>query len=49
MFIFEGERDREQAGEGQRVRETQNPKQAPSSTLSALSPTWGLNSQTVRS
>ena len=31
MCIFETERDREQAGEGQRDRETQNPKlQAPS-------------------
>ena len=43
MFnIFE--RDREQAGEGQRERETQNPKQAPGSELSAQSLTWGLNS-----
>ena len=29
--------------------ETQNLKQAPGSKLSAQSPTWGLNSQTVRS
>ena len=50
MFIyFEGERDRVQAGEGQRQRETQNLKQTPVSELSAQSPTWGSNSQTVRS
>ena len=36
MFIFE--RDGAQAGEGQRERETQNPKQAPGSELSAQSP-----------
>ena len=31
MFIFERERERERAqmGEGQRARETENPKQAP--------------------
>ena len=33
MFIFEIERDRVLAGEGQRERETQNPKQAPGSEL----------------
>ena len=43
------ERDRLKAGEGQRARETQNPKQAPGSELSAPSPTWGSNSLTVRS
>ena len=46
MFIIferETERDREQAGEGQRERETQNPKQAPGSELSAQSPMQGLN------
>ena len=31
-----------QAGEGQRERETQNPKQAPGSALSAQSLTWGF-------
>ena len=36
-------------GEGQRERETQNPKQAPGSKLSAQSPMRGLNPQTVRS
>ena len=49
MFIFERERDRAQAVEGQRERETQNPKKAPGSELSAQSPTWGLNSQVLRS
>ena len=42
-------RDRVQVGEGQRERETQNLRQAPGSELSAQSPTWGSNSQTVRS
>ena len=36
-------------GEAERERERQNPKQAPGSELSAQNPTWGLNSQTVRS
>ena len=49
LFIFERERDRMQAGEGQRARETQNPKQAPGSELSTQSPTQGSGSQTVRS
>ena len=49
LFIFENERDRMQAEEGQRERETQNPKQAPGSELLAQSPTWGLNLWTVRS
>ena len=48
MFIF-WERERVWAGEGQRERETQNPKQAPGSELSARSPTRGSNPQTVRS
>ena len=39
MFSFE----RQRAGEGQREQETQNPKQAPDSELSAHGPTWGLN------
>ena len=44
MFIFEREREREReggrqsmCGEGQRKRETQNPKQAPGSELSVQS------------
>ena len=41
MFIFE--RKRMQVGEGQRERETQNPKQAPGSELSAQSPMRGSN------
>ena len=51
MFIcfWERERDRAWAGEGQRERETQNPKQAPRSQLSAHNLTWGSDSQTVRS
>ena len=36
-------------GEGQRERETQNPKQAPGSELSAQCPTWCSNSPTARS
>ena len=46
MFIFERERDRAPAGEGKRKRETQNPKQAPGSELSAQSPKWRLNPRT---
>ena len=46
MLIFEREST---SGEGQREMETQNPKQAAGSELSAQSPTWGLNSKTVRS
>ena len=34
LFCFETERNRALAGEGQRERETQNPKQAPGSELS---------------
>ena len=53
MFIYfwqrERERDRAWAGEVQRERETQNPKQAPGSELSAQSPTRGSNSRTARS
>ena len=41
MFIFESQRDRARAGEGQRERGTQNPKQAPGSELSAQSPMRG--------
>ena len=36
-------------GGAERERETQNPKQAPGSELSAQSPTQGSNPQTVRS
>ena len=49
MFLSEKERDRVQAGEGQRERETQNPKQAPGSELSAQSPMRVSNSRTMRS
>ena len=57
MFIFARERERERererasmsGGGAERARETQNPKQAPSSELSAQSPTQGSNSQTARS
>ena len=45
MFIFferERETARVQAGDGQREKETQNPKQAPGSEPPAQSPTWGL-------
>ena len=52
MFIIferERERNRVQAGEGQRARETQNPKQALGSELSAQSPMRGSNSWTMRS
>ena len=40
---FLRDREREQAGVGQREGETQNPKQAPGSELSAQSPTRGSN------
>ena len=46
MFIFE-RMDMSRGGAG-RQRETQNPKKAPGSELSAQSPKWGLNSQTER-
>ena len=49
MFIFERERDRAQAGEEQRERETQNLKQAPGSELSAQSRTRDSNPRTVKS
>ena len=48
-LIFETERDRAWMGQGQRERETQNPKQAPGSERSAQSPTRGSNSRTARS
>ena len=47
LFLRQGETEREQGRV--RERETQNPKQAPGSELSAQSPTRGWNSRTVRS
>ena len=48
LFIFE--REKAQAGKGgERERKRQNPRQAPGSELSAQSPMWGSNSQTVES
>ena len=49
IYYWETERDRAWSGEGPRDGETQNPKQAPGSELSAQSPTRGSNSQTARS
>ena len=50
VYLFLREREREHGqGEEQRERETQNPKRAPDSELSAQSPTWGSNPQTMRS
>ena len=49
MFTYFWDRDRAWAGEGQRERETQNPKQAPGSELSAKSPTWVWNPWTCLS
>ena len=55
LFLRKRERDTECEGgrnrerERERERETQNPKQAPGSKMSAQSPTWDSNSQTVRS
>ena len=43
IHFFESEGDRAQAREGQREKETQNPKQAPGSELSAQSLMGGLN------
>ena len=42
ILIFERERDRARVEEGQRERETQNPKQAPGSELSAQGLMGGL-------
>ena len=47
LFLRQGETEHEQGRV--RERETQNPKQAPGSELSAQSPTQGSNSQTARS
>ena len=44
VYSFLRERVRVQAEDEQRKRETQNPKQAPGSELSAHNQTWGLNS-----
>ena len=50
MYLFLIDREKEHEwGEGQKEKETQNPKQAPGSELSAQSPTLGLNSKAVRS
>ena len=49
VFIYFWDRERAWAEEGQRERETLNLKQAPGFKLSAQSPKWGSNSQTVRS
>ena len=51
LFLRERERDREaehEQGEGQRERQTHTESKA-GSRLSAQSPTWGSNSQTMRS
>ena len=47
--VYFSEREREHELGKSRERETQNPKLAPGSELSAQSPTRGLNSQTARS
>ena len=46
MFVFETQREKQSmsGGGAERERETQNPKQAPGSELSAQIPVWGLNS-----
>ena len=48
LFLREREHDQGRGGEEREIH-TQNPKQAPGSELSAPSPTWSLNSRTVRS
>ena len=49
MFnLFLRESETVQAGEGQRERETQNPKQVPGSEPSAQSPMRDSNPRTVR-
>ena len=47
--LRERQTDRPRTGEGQRERETQNPKRAPGSELSAQSPTRGSNPRAARS
>ena len=49
MFIYFWRRETQNMSEGQRERETQNPKQALSSELTAQSLTRGSNSLTARS
>ena len=49
MFLREIERQNVSRKGAERERETQNPKQVPSSELSAQSPMRGSNSQAVRS
>ena len=49
MREYERERERASGVGAERERETQNLKEAPGSELSAQSPRWGSNSQTVRS
>ena len=49
LFIFERERERTSGRGAEREREAQNLKQDPGSEPSAQSPTWGSNSQAVRS
>ena len=45
----EGQSTSGEGAERERERETRNPKQAPGSEPSAQSPTWGSNTQAVRS
>ena len=49
VYFCERQRERVRAGEGQRERETQNPRQAPGSEPSAQSPMQGSKPQTVTS
>ena len=49
MFIFKRERQSMNGHGAETEKETQNPKQAPGSELSAQSATQGWNSETVRS
>ena len=48
MYFWDRERQSMNGGGAER-EETQSLKQAPGSELSAQSPTWAWNSQTVRS
>ena len=49
IYFWDRERQSMNGGGSERERETQNPKQAPGSELSAQSLTRGLNSRTARS
>ena len=49
IYFWETKRDKVWAGEGQKERETQNPKKAPDFELSAQRPMQGLNPWMVRS